>query len=115
MPGIKVNYSISENTKRMLAHGINMCRIALKKAGATRIRSFGPVRDTGWHIMGTARMGANKKNSVVNSYGQSHDIENLFIVDSSIFVTSSAVNPLNTMTALTLRITDFIKKNISKF
>jgi len=115
MPGIKVNYSISENTKRMLAHGISMCRIALKKAGATRIRSFGPVRDTGWHIMGTAKMGSNKKNSVVNSYGQSHDIQNLFIVDSSIFVTSSAVNPLNTMTALSLRITDFIKKNISRF
>ena len=115
MPGIKVNYSISENTKRMLAHGISMCRIALKKAGATRIRSFGPVRDTGWHIMGTARMGSNKKNSVVNPFGQSHDIENLFIVDSSIFVSSAAVNPLNTMTALSLRITDFIKKNISRF
>ena len=35
----------------MLVHGINMCRLALKKAGATRIRSFGPVRDTGWHII----------------------------------------------------------------
>ena len=61
MPGVKVNYSISENTKRMLAHGINMCRVVLKKAGANRIRSFGPVKDTGWHIMGTARMGSNKK------------------------------------------------------
>lgn len=115
MPGIKVNYTISENTKRMLAHGINMCKVVLKKAGATRIRSFGPVRDTGWHIMGTARMGSNKRNSVVNAFGQSHDIENLFIVDSSIFITSAAVNPLNTMTALSLKITDFIKKNINKF
>ena len=115
MPGVKVNYSISENTKRMLAHGINMCRVVLKKAGANRIRSFGPVKDTGWHIMGTARMGSNKKKSVVNSFGQSHDIENLFIVDSSIFVTSAAVNPLNTMTALALRISDYIKKNINKF
>ena len=92
-----------------------MCRVVLKKAGANRIRSFGPVKDTGWHIMGTARMGSNKKKSVVNSFGQSHDIENLFIVDSSIFVTSAAVNPLNTMTALALRISDYIKKNINKF
>ena len=60
-------------------------------------------------------MGLNKKNSVVNAFGQSHDVENLFIVDSSIFVTSAAVNPLNTMNALSLRITDFIKKNLSKF
>ena len=115
MPGIRVNYILSENSKRMLAHGINKCREVLKKAGATRIRSFGPVKDTGWHIMGTARMGYNKKNSVVNPLGQSHDIENLFIVDSSIFVTSAAVNPLNTMTALSLKITDFIKKNINRF
>ena len=32
MPGIKVNYTISKNTKRMLVHGINMCRLALKKS-----------------------------------------------------------------------------------
>lgn len=115
MPGIKVNYVLSENSKRMLAHGINMCREVLKKAGANRIRSFGPVKDTGWHIMGTARMGFNKKDSVVNAFGQSHDIKNLFIVDSSIFTSSAAVNPLNTMTALSLKITDFIKKNIDKF
>ena len=31
MPGIKVNYWINENKKRMLAHGINMCRLALKR------------------------------------------------------------------------------------
>ena len=114
MPGIKVNYTISDNTKKMLSHGINKCKEVLKTAGAVRIRSFGPVRDTGWHIMGTARMGLNKKNSVVNPYCQTHDIENLFIIDSSIFTTSSGVNPLNTIMALSLRATDFIKHNINK-
>ena len=46
----------------MLAHGINMCRVVLKKAGANRIRSFGPVKDTGWHIMGTQEWAPTKKN-----------------------------------------------------
>ncbi len=114
MPGIKVNYTISDNTKKMLSHGINKCKEVLKTAGAVRIRSFGPVRDTGWHIMGTARMGLNKKNSVVNPSCQTHDIENLFIIDSSVFTTSSGVNPLNTIMALSLRATDFIKHNINK-
>ena len=56
----------------------------LKNAGAIRVRSFGPVRDTGWHIMGTAKMGIDPKKSVVNKFGQSHDVKNLFIVDSSV-------------------------------
>ena len=115
IPGIKVNYTLSNNSKKMLSHGINRCTEVLKKAGAVQIRSFGPVRDTGWHIMGTARMGLNEKNSVVNKYCQTHDLHNLFIVDSSVFTTSSGVNPLNTIMALSLRATDFIKKNINKY
>ena len=52
-----------------------------------------PIRHTGWHLMGTAKMGVNKRSSVVNKFGQTKDINNLFIVDSSIFTTSGAVNP----------------------
>ena len=98
----------------MLVHGIKNCTKALKNAGAIRVRSFGPVRDTGWHIMGTAKMGIDPKKSVVNKFGQSHDVKNLFIVDSSVFTTSAGVNPLQTIMALSLRTTDYIQKNISK-
>ena len=58
-------------------------------------------------------MGSNRINSVVNKYGQSHDIENLYIIDSSIFPTSGAVNPVSTIQALSLRITDYIKKKFN--
>ena len=71
-----------------------------------------PMRMAGWHLMGTARMGKNPERSVVNEWGRCHDVKNMFIVDGSIFVTSSAVNPTSTIQALSLYITDQIKKNI---
>ena len=61
------------------------------------------MRDCGWHLMGTARMGEDPERSVVNQYGQSHDVENLFIYDGSVFVTSSGFNPTGTISAIALR------------
>jgi choline dehydrogenase-like flavoprotein len=52
----------------------------------------------GAHAMGTCRMGADPKTSVVNEFGQSHDVRNLFICDTSVFVTGAGVNP--TLTAM---------------
>ena len=60
--------------------------------------------------MGTTKMGKLRKNSVVNEFGRTHDIKNLVIVDSSIFVTSAGVNPMSTTQALALKITNDIKK-----
>jgi len=115
MPGIKVNYQISKNTKKMLSHGINKCKKLLKTAGAKNILSFGPVTNAGWHLVGTAKMGKSKNNSVVNKFGKCHDVDNLFIVDSSIFPSSSGVNIASTVQAVSLMISDHIKKNINNF
>ncbi len=114
MPGIKINYKLSENTKKMLSHGINQCKKLLKTAGAKSIIAFGPVKNTGWHLVGTAKMGTNKKNSVVNKFGQCHEIKNLFIIDSSIFPSSSGVNIASTVQAVSLMISDYIKKNLKE-
>ena len=115
MPGIKINYKLSKNTKKMLSHGINKCKKLLKIAGAKEVVAFGPVRNAGWHIVGTAKMGAFKKNSVVNKFGQCHDVKNIFIIDSSIYPSSSGVNIASTVQAVSLMISDYIKKNLTKF
>ena len=115
MPGIKINYKLSKNTKKMLSHGLKQCKKLLKAAGAKEVIAFGPVTNSGWHLVGTAKMGTSKKNSVVNKYGQCHDIKNLFIIDSSIFPSSSGVNIASTVQAVSLMISDHIKKNIKKF
>ena len=58
-------------------------------------------------------MGLDPDNSVVNEWGQSHNVKNLFIIDGSVFVTSGAVNPTTTIQALALYISDQIKNNIT--
>lgn len=108
LSGVRVNYKLSENTKKMLIHGLGNGRKILKKAGAISTSAFGPIRSTGWHTMGTCRMGKDPKNSVVNQDGKTHDFENLFIVDASIFPTSSSVNPAATIQALSLYISEKI-------
>ena len=62
--------------------------------------------------MGTARMGADPEQSVVNEWGRSHDVRNLFIIDGSVFVTSGAVNPTNTIQALALFVADQMKQRL---
>ncbi|MFC6879136.1 MULTISPECIES: GMC family oxidoreductase [Actinomadura] len=56
------------------------------------------------HQCGTARMGADGASSVVDPFCRSHDVENLWVVDSSPFPSSAAVNPALTVAALALRV-----------
>ena len=58
-------------------------------------------------------MGTDPETSVVNEWGRSHDVKNLFIVDGSVFVTSAGVNPTRTITALALYITDAMKQRLA--
>jgi choline dehydrogenase-like flavoprotein len=109
IPAAKVNYLLSENSKKMLAHGLIKGKEVMEAAGAKRTLTFGPVRNTGWHLMGTTRMGNDPNSSVVDKFGEAHDVKNLYIVDSSIFVTSGGVNPASTLQALALYISDQIK------
>ena len=55
------------------------------------------------HLMGGTIMGPGSANSVVNSYGQTHEIANLWIAGPGIFPTAGASNPTYTIFALSLR------------
>ena len=115
IPAPKITYRLGENTSKMLRHGEERAKEILLAAGAKKVLSKAGGKvwwRAGWHQMGTCRMGNDPKNSVVNSWGRSHDIKNLFIVDGSIFVTAGAVNPTSTIQALALYIGDRIKTNI---
>ncbi|WP_029060799.1 GMC family oxidoreductase [Labrenzia sp. DG1229] len=116
IPAPKINYRLGENTLRMLRHGEEKATELLLAAGAKRVLAKGDDKvwwRAGWHQMGTCRMGDDPEKSVVNGWGRSHDVKNLFIVDGSIFVTSGAVNPTSTIQALALYIGDRIKTNIA--
>jgi len=105
IPAAKVNYSLGNNSKKMLKHAKQKITEVLEASGAKNL--YLPVGN-GAHFMGTARMGIDPQNSVVNSINQAHDVENLFIVDGSSFTTAAGVNPTSTIMALALRAADKI-------
>jgi choline dehydrogenase-like flavoprotein len=113
IPAPRIDYRLSDNSLAMLDHSVARGRELLLAAGALDTTAEAPLRPAGWHLMGTARMGRDPETSVVNEWGRCHDVKNLFIIDGSIFVTAAAVNPTNTIQALTLYIADHIKKNLT--
>jgi choline dehydrogenase-like flavoprotein len=76
-------------------------RIA-KAAGATEAWSSRGNMPT-IHLLGGTIMGTAAGNSVVNSYGQTHEVPNLFIAGPGIFPTEGASNPTYTIFALSQR------------
>ena len=111
IPAPKVNYTMSDNSLRMMEHGAARATEALEAAGAAKVTVNPLLRPAGWHLLGTARMGADTSNSVVDGYGRNHDVKNLFIIDGSVFVTAGAVNPTSTIQAIALHIADYFKQN----
>lgn len=113
IPAPKISYTVSENSRKMLAHGVARAKEVMEAAGAIETTGGELPPATGWHLLGTARMGNDPETSVVNASGRSHDVKNLFIIDGSIFVTAGGVNPTSTIQALALYIANTMKKNLA--
>ena len=80
----------------------------LKSLGFWKVVTYSHgIRNT-THQCGTLRFGSNPRESVLDSYCRTHDIENLFVVDASFFPSSAAVNPGLTIIAQALRVADHI-------
>ena len=89
------------NDLAMRAHFIKQARSLLGAAGARDYLECPPFPAS--HTMGTCRMSRRDADGVVNAFGRSHEIRNLFVSDGSQFVTASAQNPTLTIVALALR------------
>ncbi|HWZ60177.1 MAG TPA: GMC family oxidoreductase, partial [Gemmatimonadaceae bacterium] len=60
------------------------------------------------HELGTVRMGADPAHSALNSWGQAHDVKNLFVADGGSFVSQADKNPTWTILALSMRTSEYI-------
>ena len=103
IPAARIQYRMSENSRRMMHFHEARAKESLEAAGAyeTVIAPF--IRATGWHLLGTTKMGTDPSTSVVDQWGKAHDLENLYIYDGSVWPTSSGMNPTATIAATALR------------
>lgn len=100
LPVARVTYEWGENDVRLAGAARDKAVEMMKASGARKVRVG---LNYGAHAMGTCRMGSDAQTSVVNSHCQSHDIANLFICDTSVFVTGAGVNPTLTAMAIARR------------
>ena len=101
----RVVHSFDDETRRTIAAATEEGKKLLQDAGAREVWAAPPRTE---HLMGGTLMGTDRARSVTNGYGQTHDVENLFIAGPGLFPTSGAVNPTFTALALAARSADYI-------
>ncbi|MEM1430543.1 MAG: GMC family oxidoreductase [Pseudomonadota bacterium] len=114
IPAPKMIYRLDDNTKSMIAYGLERAREALTEAGAVDVLTQDLVEYAGFHLLGTARMGHDRETSVIDGWNRVHDCPNLFVIDGSAFVTAAALNPTPTIQAIALRAADGLIRNRRK-
>jgi choline dehydrogenase-like flavoprotein len=106
VPAARMHYEVEDNASRMLDHGIASAQRLLQEAGAKETTVTRVLPGAGFHLMGTARMGSDPADSVVDSDCRTHDVSNLLVIDGSVFASAAAVNPTPTIQAVALRAAD---------
>ena len=117
IPTLKIHMGWSDNERAMIPDMAESAGEMLEAAGAKNVKPW-QIHDRipgyGIHEMGVARMGKDAKTSVLNQYQQSHDINNLFVMDAAGFTSGGCQNPTLTIMALTVRSTDYLLSEMKK-
>src|SRR5204862_7548878 len=105
IPALRISMTHGDNEAALMEDAGATAAEMLEAAGAKDIRVQVGVEMPGMaiHELGTARMGTDPKKSVLNSFNQTHDVKNLFVMDGASFVSSACQNPTLTMMAITVR------------
>jgi choline dehydrogenase-like flavoprotein len=128
----RIDYRLAADDERRIAEGVARAARVIEAAGARKVYSLhrhGPsympgvpgayekwAQDTkrlgygggaatlaSYHQMGSCRMGTDPSVSAIDADNQSHEVENLFVVDASAFPTASGVNPMLTIYGIACR------------
>ena len=116
IPQVRVDMEFRDNELKARADMAVQAEKIFRAAGAVFYQTNSETNPpgAGVHEMGTARMGDNPEESVLNKWNQTHDIANLFVTDGSCMVSSSCVNPSLTYMALTARACDYAVSQLKK-
>ena len=113
LPVTVVHYQHHPNNRAMINYAMDVARKMYESLGAVQLFDLVDVFPA-THNMGTARMGDDPATSVCDRWGRTHDIENLYISDGSLFPTVGCENPTITIVALVLRQAEQILDKISR-
>lgn len=106
LPIPNVHFDDHPNDIAMRNHAYQQGAAVYDAVGAVRTFPTPPYPST--HNLGTNRMSEKPRDGVVNKWGQTHDVANLFVSDGSQFTTGAAENPTLTIVALAIRQADYI-------
>ncbi|MDP9741457.1 UNVERIFIED_ORG: gluconate 2-dehydrogenase alpha chain [Bacillus sp. B2I3] len=120
MPLLRMTYDYTAQDRELVKYMAKVTRSIAKKMGPDHIDTvaeqadFNVNTDTNTHNTGGVIMGADPKNSAVNTYLQMWDAENVFVAGSSAFPHNSSFNPTGTLGAFSYRAAEGIVKYLKK-
>lgn len=116
LPVLKIDCAIGENEEQMRKDMTADMAEMLEACGVKNVRTYdgGYAPGMGIHEMGTARMGTDPRNSVLNKWNQVWDAPNVFVTDGACMTSAACVNPSLTYMALTARAADYAVEALKK-
>ncbi|MCB0582443.1 MAG: GMC family oxidoreductase, partial [Phaeodactylibacter sp.] len=116
LPTLTIDCEFKENEKAMRRDMMNDAAEMLEAAGFVDVEIFDEESfpGLGIHEMGTARMGRDRKTSVLNQWNQVWDAPNVFVTDGACMTSAGCQNPSLTYMALTARAADYAVSEMKK-
>ncbi|WP_116368193.1 GMC family oxidoreductase [Parahaliea mediterranea] len=118
IPQVVAAFTWSDN-ERALAHDTGVQAEKILRAAGAMISTIAPAEQlseggSGIHEMGTARMGDDPNQAVLNQYNRAHELDNLYVTDGSFMTSSACVNPSLTYMAFTARACDHAVRQLNE-
>lgn len=115
LPIITFDATLRENEMKLREDGVQCAVEMLEAVGCKDISFYNSATAPGAciHEMGTARMGKDKKTSVLNKWNQLHEVPNVFVTDGACMTSAGTQNPSITYMALTARAVAYAHKQVN--
>lgn len=116
IPVLHIECTHGDNEKAMALDALETIGEMVDAAGFRTVSKSSTAAPPGFciHEVGTARMGDDPKNSVLNKWNQVWDSRNVFVTDGSCFVSQGCQNPTLTMMAITARACDYLADEMKR-
>ncbi|MCC6367073.1 MAG: GMC family oxidoreductase [Bryobacterales bacterium] len=117
IPQVRFHAGARDNDRKMMEDMYGWMEQIFRACGAEVLpykKYLEPMGDA-THECGSARMGTDRKTSVLNPYCQSHDVKNLFVTDASCFVSLPGTHGITTwIMALAWRASEYLAEGMRK-